>query len=231
MRAASDTARKMCHRYSRACVTSPMYAKFGAPPRWRQAARPGEAEDVSRGSSSGSFCRCDQLLGIQRAFGRVFVLEVDVDVAAFDEIGNGRSDERSLRWGIRLLAQPQICKVRSLDSRSFQFFALCVAQCHVRLAQGLVNVVAEPGRVPELECRTDVARNCGEEILEQPNICLQVRRQLKQHRPELSFGGKRLQRAQKVRREVSNILQPAYMRDFLICLYRELKLRRSCADP
>src|SRR2546421_1340686 len=91
IRVANDiarTARNLCDRYSRACVTSPMCAQCGAAPRRRQAEGRWAAESIFEDPQSGSLCRCEQLHRIQRAVGRFFMLEVSVSIAILRQTRN-----------------------------------------------------------------------------------------------------------------------------------------------
>src|SRR5436190_8917437 len=91
------------------------------------------------------------------------------------------------------------------------------------------SLVVEPARMPELERDSPLTAQQAQEGFESRQILLEVRRQLKQQRPQFSFQNRRA--PQEAPRFPAGILQSPAMRDGLRRLERKLKSARHLAGP
>src|SRR5271155_5992903 len=85
--------------------------------------------------------------------------------------------------------------------------------------------------MPKFKCRRQRVRQKREKILEQRRVCLQIRRQLKEYWPKLASTGQRRDRRQKARNKIFRPFQPLDVRDHLVRLDAQAKVRRSFLDP
>ena len=93
-----------------------------------------------------------QHLRIQRAFGRLFVLEHQVQIAAGRQQFSGpRGEGIDVRLRVVRLAQPVVDEIRGEHLRHFQPLRFGDAQRDVSLAQRVVHLLHQPRRVTEFE--------------------------------------------------------------------------------
>ena len=81
----------------------------------------------------------------------------------------------------------------------------------------------------KLEGGLEASRQQRQKITQQRHVRFQVRRQLKQHRPELRRQW--LQRGKKSLQRLLDILQTANMRDELVRLQRKAEVRTNISHP
>src|ERR1700674_6131388 len=85
--------------------------------------------------------------------------------------------------------------------------------------------------MPKFKRSRDCASQNRQEILEQRGIRLQVRRKLKQYRPQLACCGKRLNCRQESRHKVFRALEPLDMRNDLMRLDAEPEMSGRILQP
>src|ERR1035438_969173 len=85
--------------------------------------------------------------------------------------------------------------------------------------------------MPKFKRRRHGARQDRQKVLEQRRIRLQIRRKLKQHRSQLARGGQWLNGRQKSRHKIFRALEPLDMRDDLMRLDAETKMRGRILQP
>src|ERR1035438_1745668 len=85
--------------------------------------------------------------------------------------------------------------------------------------------------MPKFKRRRHGARQDRQKVLEQRRIRLQIRRKLKQHRSQLARGGVWLTEREKARHKLFRALEPLDMRDDLMRLDAETKMRGRILEP
>src|SRR5579872_1585850 len=173
-----------------------------------------------------------QLDCVQRALGRLFMFEVGKDIAPFRHVLPDAFDHRApLFPAVAGLTKAVVDETCGRDVGSSQGFRFSYAQCHVVRFEQVPSGVGEPGGISELEGRRNCAREYRQEVLEQCRVRLQVRWKLEQDWAEFARGGQRFNRRQESRNEVFGSLQPLDVRDDLVRLNAEPKMRRRVLHP
>src|SRR4029077_10690251 len=112
--------------------------------------------------------------------------EIDEYVAAGGRVArDGVGPPRHVVRGVALVAQAEVGVVRGDLDRRRQLLAVGDAQREIARSQPPEHLVIEPGDIAELERRGYLRRQVAEKGVEQRQILLQVRRQLKQKCAEL----------------------------------------------
>src|SRR5579863_3527616 len=130
--------------------------------------------------------RAEKFLGMERAVGRVFVLEVNEGVALLRVIRDAARQFLSGRRHVFRFAQAQIEEIRGPDLRRFQFLAFREAKRGIRAAQQRERFFNEPGSVPEFEGDAKALWQSRQKAFEPRRIAFEIWRQLEKHRAELS---------------------------------------------
>src|ERR1019366_2236710 len=137
--------------------------------------------------------RVQHLYRIVRAVRVFLMLEERVGLQA---IGNATSNpiDQLLQLVCRVagLAKAKVDVAGGTDLGSVELLGFGDAQRRVPVLQGLVDFVAKPRLVTELECSLEVGRQQRQEVAQHGNIRLGGGRQLEEHRSQLR--GQRLQR-------------------------------------
>src|SRR5262245_4885529 len=105
-----------------------------------------------------SVSRREDSLRVEGAFGRLLVLEHQVQVFALsEEVAGARADGGDIFWGVVGLAQAVVDEVRGDDFGNFEAVGLGDAEGDSVVAQERIDVFDEPGLVAELEGEAEVA--------------------------------------------------------------------------
>src|ERR1700683_4521772 len=128
--------------------------------------------------ASRSFHSFEQLLGMERALGCVFMLEENVYVPTSHALGGLGCNRLAILGGIFFLAQAEIREIGGLCFWRLQLLAFRFAQRGIRLAQSHEDFFRKPRIVPEFEGRAQVSRQRSEDLLQHGNVSFQERRQL-----------------------------------------------------
>src|SRR5882762_19461 len=173
-----------------------------------------------------------QLPCVQRPFGRLFMLEVSKHVAApaqmlLDPVNHRRSFIGRVVW----FAKAVIQEIGGSDFRRRHLLGLGYAQGGIVLLQGLVSLLAEPGRISELERRLQLARQGLQECRQHFLVSFKVRRQLKQNGTKPPGARQRFNRSEEARQKILCPLQPLNMGDDLVRFDGEAESSRRLGQP
>src|SRR5258708_1624886 len=160
------------------------------------------------------------------------MLEVGKYVTASRQVLPNPSNHASAFFiRISWLAKPVINKRPGDHIRGGSFFRFGDTESGSRGLQQIPRRIGEPGIVTKFKRCRQGARQKRDKILEQRRIRLQIRRQLEQHRAELSSGGQRFDGCEKAGNKIFGSLQSLDVGDYLVCLHAESKRRGRLLNP